>query len=162
MENLSGTPVTPSQRHGFAVYAHGEITTALFDSQSWGGGGSFSPLKSDISEGKKNVTFQSQMAFTFRKKYSDIFKTARLKKEELLKCSDIPGLQDCLLMGVLVPVETPTAAPCCHVPETIGTFGREPSGSLGIFPHAACATGDAAHGGPKARPSALTLNRMGK
>lgn len=59
MENLSGTPVTPSQRHSFAVYAHGEIghsaTTALFNSRGGGGGGSFitTPVRHQQREKKK-------------------------------------------------------------------------------------------------------------
>lgn len=89
MENLSGTPVTPSQRHSFAVSEHGEIgrsaTTALFNSRGGGGGGVvLSPLQSDISKGrKKSDISESQMTFTFTRKYSDIFKAARLKKKEL-------------------------------------------------------------------------------
>lgn len=103
------------------------------------GGGSFSPLKSDISKGKKGDISESQMTFTFMKKYSGIFKTARLKKKELLKCSNIPRQQEYLLVGVLVSVETSTAAPCCHIPETIRSFeesrtfsweSSKPSGSL--------------------------------
>lgn len=117
LENLSGTPVTPSQScrlsprpdrpfgHDSALQqSHwGELLTTQVRHQQ--------RKKSDISE--------SQMTFTFTREYSDIFKAARLKKKKLLEPSDIPSQEDYLLMGVLVSGESSTAAPFCHILETL-------------------------------------------
>lgn len=169
MENLSGTPVTPSQRHSFAVHAHCEIgfsaTTVLFNSQS----GVASRHSSQTTAKEKGDISEPQMTFTFTRKYSDIFKTARLKMKELLKRSDIPRQRDYLLMGVLVSVESSTAAPCCHIPET-GSFEQSGLGEFQTFRLfmnlSTCSMWEwrcsATDGGQKARPSALTLNRMRK
>lgn len=60
MENLSGTPVTPSQRHSFAVYEHGENGRSATTALGGGGGGVVSHHSSQISaKEKKKVTFQS-------------------------------------------------------------------------------------------------------